>query len=283
MARKHAAAVGAVLLVVDTLPQFAGLKGDAENNSGAALEAIAPLQLAAANGLAVLIIRHDRKGGGEVGDSARGSSAFAGAVDVVLQIQRGEGNARPSIRVINALSRFSETPDQLMIELTDSGYVALGDKTAVAADEAREALQKAAPTSEGAALTEKDLLEMTEVKRTVAQEALRSLVDAGVLLRIGEGKRGSPYRYWKPEEKLFAGSPVDAAERNHEETLELVATTEKDSAATSLFSAAERNGHRPGIWVCDECHLPRSFDDRPCPNCGATTGEWMKRPQEAVA
>ncbi len=42
--------VGAGLLVVDTLPQFAGLRGDAENNAGEALAAIAPLQEAAADG-----------------------------------------------------------------------------------------------------------------------------------------------------------------------------------------------------------------------------------------
>ena len=64
--------IGARLLVVDTLPQFAGLRGDAENNSGDALEAIGPLQLLAADGFAILVTRHDRKSGGEVGESARG-------------------------------------------------------------------------------------------------------------------------------------------------------------------------------------------------------------------
>ncbi|HEY5484444.1 MAG TPA: hypothetical protein VIK31_11660, partial [Propionibacteriaceae bacterium] len=57
---------------MDTLPQFAGLRGDAENNSGDALEAIGPLQLLAADGFAILVTRHDRKSGGEVGESARG-------------------------------------------------------------------------------------------------------------------------------------------------------------------------------------------------------------------
>jgi hypothetical protein len=45
-------------------------------------------------GLAVLMLRHERKGGGEVGESGRGSSAFAGAVDVILQLKRPEGNTR---------------------------------------------------------------------------------------------------------------------------------------------------------------------------------------------
>ena len=35
---------GTRLLVVDTVPQWAGLQGTSENDSGAALEALAPLQ-----------------------------------------------------------------------------------------------------------------------------------------------------------------------------------------------------------------------------------------------
>ena len=120
------------LLVVDTLSTWARLGGDDENSSGKAAEAMAPLQLAAATGIAVLVLRHDRKSGGDVGDSARGSSAFGGAVDIILALRRGEGNSRPTIRALHGLSRFDETPATLMIELTDSGYVALGSQTAVA-------------------------------------------------------------------------------------------------------------------------------------------------------
>jgi hypothetical protein len=120
--------VGAVLLVVDTLPQWAGLRGDAENDAGAALEAIAPLQAAAAEGLAVIVVRHDRRAGGDVGDSARGSTAFGGAVDVILQLRRGGPDERDGIRHLAALSRFPETPAELVIEYSpDAGYAVLGD------------------------------------------------------------------------------------------------------------------------------------------------------------
>jgi len=61
---------GAEMLVVDTLGQFAGIRGDSENSAGAAQEAMQPLQEAAARGLSVVITRHERKGGGEVGESA---------------------------------------------------------------------------------------------------------------------------------------------------------------------------------------------------------------------
>jgi hypothetical protein len=95
--------VGAYLLVVDTLPQFAGLRGDSENNSGDALAAMEPLLRAASEGVGVMLTRHERKSGGEVGDSGRGSSAFAGAVDIVLSLRRPEGNAKKTLRVLQAL------------------------------------------------------------------------------------------------------------------------------------------------------------------------------------
>ena len=66
------------MLVVDTLFKFAGIRGDGENASGEAVEAMGPLQLATSAGLSVAVIRHERKSGGNVGDSARVSSAFGG-------------------------------------------------------------------------------------------------------------------------------------------------------------------------------------------------------------
>jgi hypothetical protein len=197
--------------------QYAGLRGDAENNSGDALAAVAPLQEAAAAGLAVIASRHERKGGGEVGESGRGSSAFSGAVDIVVAIRRGEGQTKPTVRVLHSLSRFSETPETLVIELTDQGYVALGTEGTVAVLEAKRALIERLPASEDAAVTLDSLLESIQPKvaRTVAQEALRKLADAGVQ-RVGHGKRGNPYRYFRAIE-VSAGTQITRYGRNGNE------------------------------------------------------------------
>lgn len=194
--------IGAAVLVVDTLPQFAGMRGDAENNAGETLAALQPLQAAAASGLAVMVCRHERKSGGDVGDYGRGSSAFAGAVDVVLSLRRAEGAARPTIRHIHALSRFDETPDLLVVEWTPDGYIALGTETAVAEAEAREGVLAAAPTNEADAMTEADLLAAADLKRTVGRAAIAAHVEARRLERTGEGKRNNPYRYWRPSEMV---------------------------------------------------------------------------------
>jgi hypothetical protein len=160
-----------------------------------------PLQEAAAQGLAVVLTRHERKGGGEVGESGRGSSAFGGAVDIILSIRRGEGNTRPTVRIIESLSRFDETPSKLVIELINEGYRSLGDATAFAEKEATSAILELLPSEEDNAMKTDDLLNKLEeqgIKRTVATDALAKLANMGTVRRIGEGKKGSPYRYYKP-------------------------------------------------------------------------------------
>lgn len=198
-ATEEAVRRGAKLLVVDTLPQFAGLQGDAENSAGAALAAIKPLQEAAAvHGLAIIVVRHERKSGGQVGDSGRGSSAFAGAVDVVVSLRRVEGNSRPTLREIHALSRFDATPDVLVVELTERGYVSRGTRAAVAEAEAREAILDAAPADASGAMSLDELLAETGMGRTTAQNAIGRLLEDGRLTCVGEGVRGDPRRYWRP-------------------------------------------------------------------------------------
>jgi hypothetical protein len=209
----HAFTIGAGLLIVDTLGQFAGIKGDGENNAGAAQEAMKPLQEAAAKGLAVGFTRHERKGGGEVGEAGRGSSAFGGAVDIILSIRRAEGNTRPTVRVIESLSRFDETPDKLVIELTKDGYRSLGDASAFAEKEAMSGIVELLPTKEEKAMPTADVLDHLkeqDIKRTVANEALVKLANSRTIVKIGKGKRGNPYRYYKPTpdgEKVSSETP----------------------------------------------------------------------------
>jgi predicted ATP-dependent serine protease len=200
--------IGAKLLIIDTLAQFAGLVGDSENDSGAVLEAVRPLQETAGKCVAVLILYHDRKSGGEVGDATRGSSALPGAADVVLSLRRPAGNSRKSLRVIQSLSRFSETPEQLVIELTEQGYISLGENADVALQEAREAILAAIPTSEADAITIEKITEAAKTMRTTAQRALKVLVSSGRIQRLGTGRKGNAFRYFRPEKDSAQTSSV---------------------------------------------------------------------------
>lgn len=122
--------VGSRWLIVDTLPKFAGFKADEENDSATAMETMRRLQqVSTAIGACVLTTRHDRKEGGEIGDSARGSSAFGGDVDAILRLTR-VGGKTPDRRKLEALGRFDETPDELTIELHKGAYRVVGESDA---------------------------------------------------------------------------------------------------------------------------------------------------------
>ena len=212
----HALKVGAKLIIVDTFGPWAGLEGDSENDAGAVLAALEPVQAAAAkHALAFLLSRHDRKSGGSVGLSGRGSSAFAGAADIVMRYRRPDGKGRATQRVIDALSRFSETPDSQIVERIVSAspmegglaetFVSLGDARAVARQEARDLLlTELLPRSEADAVTLQELVEssLERLARSTAQTVLKELSTAedGQVKRIGSGKKNDAFRYFRTEE-----------------------------------------------------------------------------------
>ncbi len=210
IATQKAHEVGAVAIIVDTLGWWAGLKGDEENSAGSAQTAMEPIAEAIKGDpkFGVFILRHERKGGGEVGESGRGSSAFGGSVDIVLSIRRPEGNpgASPNMRVIHSLSRFDETPSELMIELAHDGqYIAHGDVYAVALTTAKnaaiEALKAGKLNQDGQfthTLTLDEIMAYCAdrgVKRSTLQPALEKMATEFLVRKTGAGKKGSPFAY----------------------------------------------------------------------------------------
>lgn len=87
------------------------------------------------------------------------------------------------------------------------------------------------------------------VGRTVAAATLTRLVEEGVVLRSGSGRRGDPYRYHRP-----------AGESGNERKFY--------SSATSTYIAEERkptpNGHAADLAGNDACtHAPSSKGHTP--------------------
>ena len=186
------------LLVVDTLGKLASIRE--ENDAGEGGRVMAPLQNAAHDGMAVIVCRHERKGGGDVGESGRGSSAISGDVDVILQLRRPEGNQPSSRRVIETLSRYSETPDKVVIELTDEGYVLLGDSEAVSlADAIRFVsglLERGYDRNESGPAIEEMVAEADgALDRSAIRRALGHLERVGEIEVSGRGVKGNPKRY----------------------------------------------------------------------------------------
>lgn len=196
--------VGAEILVVDTLGQISGLRGDDENKSGDAMRVMDPLLRVAADGFAVLISRHDRKSGGETGDSGRGSSAFAGAVDIILHLEPvagAKGTARERHRSLTGLSRSSrDTPSSVLIELSEEmpyRYRLIGNAEEIKTRDMRKELLACLPTSEDAALSQKELRLVIRGDWSKAWAVLKELVRDSLVAQKGLGRAGDPFRYWQ--------------------------------------------------------------------------------------
>jgi len=111
----------AVWLVIDTFFTVALLGPDAENDAGAVVKALAPLRAITTRlNLATTLDRHRRKSGGVVGASGRGSIAFTGEMDQVLELKRLPGDGNPRIRTLEIIGRIEEQK-RLHIELLEDG------------------------------------------------------------------------------------------------------------------------------------------------------------------
>jgi hypothetical protein len=202
-ARRKAIDVGARVIVVDTLSQFSGIRGDNENSSGAAMQVMEHLQALSADKLAVLVSRHDRKSGGDVGDSGRGSSAYAGVADVILHLQRLMGRVatgRERQRLLEGISRFEETPDKLLIELAQHEpytYTALGDVDVLRSQTLRREILATLPNNPDDGLSTAELKEAVAAKHEDLLRVLNELIRERLVLKVGLGKKNDPFRYYQ--------------------------------------------------------------------------------------
>jgi hypothetical protein len=217
MATEKCKEVGALLLVVDTVSHFAGLEGDSENNAGAALACMKPLHEAAANGIAVLTIRHERKSGGDIGDAGRGSSAFGGAADTLLSLRHPEGRTRSTLRKIECISRFDGLPEEAIFEYRDGKYEYMGTENAISELEAEAVILGAAPEQDEQAKELAALIAETVVSRSTAQRVIKRLLGERRLTQIGKGAKRNPFRYFLTK-KVSAQTPhIDGQDEiNHE-------------------------------------------------------------------
>jgi hypothetical protein len=186
--------VSAVLLIIDTLNWFAGLTGDDENSAGKMMEAMRPLQGATGKGWGILCVGHERKSGGDVADALRGSSAAGGVADILMSLRKPEGNHHSeTIRKISSISRFPQTPSELVIDWTAGNeYVVLGDSDSISFDRCTQHIMQVLPVFAESAKTVVVLAEETGEKRSTVQRVLKELK----AIRVGSGERGDPFRYW---------------------------------------------------------------------------------------
>ena len=101
------------LAVIDPLAPFC--RG--ENLSRSMFDLLLPLSELLRRDMAVLVMHHPAKGERPIGQAARGSGALQGHVDISIEMRHPAGDPMTRRRRILALSRFSQTPRSLMLEL----------------------------------------------------------------------------------------------------------------------------------------------------------------------
>jgi hypothetical protein len=195
---REAKTIGAILLVIDSMAFWAALEPEREKDSGAAQAIMDALDEATRAGLAVLLVHHQRKAPGEYGTGVRGSTALAGAVDVVIEYERlGEGVPRSQRRLV-VLSRWPATPDVLVLDyhVGDGIWRVVGEAEGRVESEGiglREKLLAVVPI-ESPGATENELATLVGLDKRKISRPLRELVGSKIE-RVGKGRKGAPYRY----------------------------------------------------------------------------------------
>ena len=246
-----AAQQGVRLVIIDTLASFWGVED--ENDAPKAVNALLPLQtLAQQLGIAVLLVHHLRKSAGEDGTAHRGSGAIVGAVDVAVEMNRDP--QKPNRRRLTTLSRFDETPQQLVIELEGGVYQSKGSPEAVSRAEVRGQVLSGLPGPDEEPIERDALLEQLDPKPSTSllKEVLRELAeDEHLIERLGGGKRGDPYRYRRAGNSDSATyEPIGVAESNSQPSQEAQPLPPQGHGSTSDQAIRLIQEVFPGVEVC---------------------------------
>lgn len=181
----------AEVVIIDTLAAWWPVKD--ENDAAQVRQALEPVERLAAEGLAVVLVHHLRKEPGQEGTQVRGSSALAGAVDIVLEFRRHSGG--PTWRELRAYSRFEATPEALVVALEDGGYRVVGTAEELQRRRALEKVLEALRAAGDKGLTKDELKAKTALRGAELTQALEDAIHQGRVERAGSGRRDDPYRY----------------------------------------------------------------------------------------
>lgn len=192
-------------IIVDTISRWSGIKGDDENQTGPALEAMEPLEALRDNGIGVMIVRHARKSGGDIGEAARGASAWGGASDVLLQITNPRTQGHPNRRVLESLGRFYDS-SKWTIDLEMGRYRLIGRGETAEREQAKSQI-----VGMQGSFTLLELAEEIGVSKDTVERAMHDLIPAGKILISGRGVKGDPKVYHLGKNSLQANRDDPAA------------------------------------------------------------------------
>jgi hypothetical protein len=140
-------------MALDTFYAIARLVGEDENKSGCVSQAVAPVRdMVGKLDIAATLGRHERKSGGDIGESGRGSSALTGEADVILQLRRMSSNHSQDMRRLEITGRIEQ--DCLTIELSLGRYIVHEGDVRISTTEDADAVDNAIRANREATIRE---------------------------------------------------------------------------------------------------------------------------------
>jgi hypothetical protein len=176
-----------------------------ENNNAEIIQALRPLHAITQHEVAVLLLAHPTKVDQGEGKSTRGGGAFGGFVDVITEMRRFDtSRLEDTRRVLTAMSRYKDTPPEIVIELDTAAnaFRVVGTRATVNKSERRAAVLAQLPfTAPGLTAEEVhhdwgDDSVMRPSLSTIRRD-LESMVISGEALSTGTGGRGDPKRFYR--------------------------------------------------------------------------------------
>lgn len=176
------------MIVIDTLTTFWPI--DNENDSAQVIKALVPLYSFTENNIAVVLVHHFRKGGGDQAQASRGSGALPGFVDNIIEFTRSDSGF-PNQRTLKTYGRFDGVIPEVVIELNDEGkYDTKGEPWKVSKT-AR--LNKILQVMNDASmpLSTKEIMTvlagtMGQVQQRTVQRYIKELIEKGVVEESGK-------------------------------------------------------------------------------------------------
>ncbi len=179
------------LVIVD--PVFRLLSVEDGNNYAEMMKALAPvIDLARATGCHVMAVHHARKSRADPGDEALGSTALFGSFDCLLSLKRNDDDSR----TLTTRQRAGQDMPETVLELdSQSGRITASmTKAEAAIASTRTAIVEHLRSADGAQ-TADDIADAIGQRKQSISACLRSMTESRDIVRNGEGRRGSPYRY----------------------------------------------------------------------------------------
>jgi len=192
------------VVIFDTLASLAPIAD--ENDSAHMLDAITPLNSLSGAGAAVLLIHHIRKSDATQGMAVRGSSALPGFVDIILELRAYDPSRRMDTRRrLTTFSRFEETPREVILEWTPTGYNTLGEAEDLSMAERWDTISDILSLQEDRTASYEEILEhwpgpsgCRPSLRTIRGDCTKG-AEQDIFVRVGSGRRSSPFRVALPE------------------------------------------------------------------------------------